>query len=158
MKFNFLSRKLFSTSRAAILLLVASGLGNALMAQSVVVQFLKGKSGKPVGPGQRVYVAFQGGLIRTILNLHTDDQGIVEFDVEGAKTFRVAPIGYVTCGEQAFDAPLKDYSVDDVVNDGLLTRNTCGKNNNAVLNIRVQPGKLLYFVKYQTWESFKNLN
>jgi len=128
--------------------------GNFASAQNVSVQFLQGKNGKPVGPGKGIYVAFQSGPIRSILNLHTDYQGVVQFDVEGAKTFRVAPFGYVTCGEQAFHAPLKDYSVDDVVNDGLLTRNNCG-----TFDSQPQPGRLLYFVKKESSsETFKNLN
>jgi hypothetical protein len=142
-----------------VVLVAAWGLGKFAAAQSVIVQFVNGKSGKPIGPGKPIYVAFQSGPIRSILNLHTDDQGIVEFDVEGARTFRVAPIGYVPCGEQAVDAPLKDYSVEDVVNDGLLTKNTCPGNNGVAFKDQPQPGRLVYFVKKESpWESFKNLN
>ncbi len=154
MKFDLLSRKCCRALGPALILMAAS----SLAAQSVTVQVLNGKNGKPVGPGKRVYVAFQGTVTRNILNLHTDDQGKVEFDVEGAKTFRVVPTEYATCGEQAFDAPLKDYSVDEVLNDGLVTRNLCESNNGVAFDDRPQPGKLLYFVKRETWESYKNLN
>lgn len=147
-------RRRFAVRRFAVVLLAAWGLGNFAAAQSVSVQFLNGKSGKPIGEGKRIYVAFQSGPIRSILNLHTDYQGVVQFDVESAKTFRVAPFGYVTCGEQAFDAPLKDYAVDDVVNDGLLTRNNCG-----TFDSQPQPGRLVYFVKRESSsDTFKNLN
>jgi hypothetical protein len=154
MKLELPSRRRFPIRRVAVIILAACGLGSVVAAQSVTVQFVNGKNGKPVGNGKRIYVAFQNGPIRTILNLHTDNEGAVQFDVEGAKTFRVAPIGYVTCGEQAVDAPLKDYSVDDVVNDGLVTRNNCG-----TFDSQPQPGRMLYFVKKESpSESFKNLN
>ena len=154
MKSDLLSRGWLRASGLTLILLVAT----SLAAQPVTVQFLYGKNGKPVGAGKAVYVAFQGTVTRNILNLHTDDQGSVQFDVEGAKTFRVVPTGYATCGEQAVDAPLKEYSVDEVLSDGLLTRNTCEKNNDVSYDDRPRPGKLLYFVKRESWESYKNLN
>jgi hypothetical protein len=144
--------------RVALILLAGSSLGLGAAAQSVAVQFLNGSNYKPT-KGKRIYVAFQNGPIRTVLNLHTDDEGVVAFDVEGAKTFRVAPFGYVPCGEQNVNAPLKEYSVEEVVNDGLLTRNTCPGSNGAAFKDDPQPGRMVYFVKKESeWESFKNLN
>ena len=145
--------------RVALILLAAWSLALSVAAQSITVQFLNGSSYKPVSQGKRIYVAFQNGPIRTVLNLHTDNQGVVVFDVEGAKTFRVAPFGFVPCGEQKVDEPLKDYSVDELENDGLLTRNTCPGNNGATFKDDPQPGRMVYFVKKESpWESFKNLN
>jgi hypothetical protein len=152
MKLHF--RVPLSIRGIAAIFVAACALQTIAAAQSVSVQFINGKNDKPVGEGKPIHVVFQSGSIRTILNLHTDPEGVVQFDVQGAKTFRVAPLGYIPCGEQAVDAPLKDYSVEDVEDDGLVTRNTCG-----ISNRQSQPGRMLYFVKRESpTESFKNLN
>jgi len=152
MQWQQAARKRFIAWIAALLPVICA-LGNAMAAQSVAVQFIDGHSGKPIGQDKRVYVAFQQGPIRTILNLHTDRDGLVSFDVEGAKTFRVAAYGYASCGEQAVDAPLKEYPVDEVREDGLLTDNDC---SGTLTRTRPTPGRLLYYVKRESrWDSFK---
>jgi len=86
------------------MLLAAFSLNSKVTAQSVTVQFLNGRSGKPIKKEERVWVCFDCKTVRRILDFHTDKQGTVQFDADGAKTFQVSPVGYIPCGEQPLDA------------------------------------------------------
>jgi len=121
-------------------------------AQSVTVQFLKGRSGKPTRKGERVSVYFITENHRRFLDLRTDKQGTVQFDADGAETFEVTAVGYIACGEQPIGAPAHKYPVSEILKNGLLTQNNCGHLNSEPIR-----GRLLYFVRPATWwELFKN--
>ena len=125
---------------------------SAAKAQSVTVQFLSGRNGRPVAKGVRIWAFFNNESGRHILDLHTDGQGQVEFDANGAKTFQVSPVGYIDCGERPVGSSPRDYAIDEILKAGLLTRNDCGHINAEPLR-----GRLLYFVRRATWwELFKN--
>ena len=127
-------------------------LGSAADAQSVTVQFLNGRNGKPIAKGVRIWAYFNNETGRHILDLHTDVQGEVQFDTNGAKTFQVSPVGYVPCGEQPVGSSPRDYAIDEILKTGLITRNNCGRINAEPLH-----GRLSYFVRRATWwELFKN--
>jgi hypothetical protein len=111
------------------------------VAQTVIVQFVDGRNGKPIGKGKTVHVIFFIAPIRHLLSLHTDQDGKVEFEAEAATDFKVAPVGYTACGEPSGEA-MKDYSIAEIMNAGLVTANNCG---NAVS--QPEPGRLIYFVK-----------
>jgi len=114
----------------------------AATAQSVIVQFLNGRSGNPVSKGKPVHVRFYTGEIKHLLTLHTSTQGEVEFDAQSATGFNVTLAGYVPCfGASA----VNDYSVAELRGNGLVTTDDCGK-----LNPQPVPGRLIYFVRSAT--------
>jgi hypothetical protein len=118
---------------------------------TMVVQFINGRSGKPMAK-LRVYVGFDDLKARKPLDLTTDLQGKVEFETDGAKTFQVHPVGLVACGEQPKGAPYRDYSIAEILRAGLVTRNDCGRAKAEPLR-----GRLLYFARAASWwELFKN--
>ena len=126
--------------------------GGTANAQSVTVQFLNGRNGKPIPKGVRIWAYFNNETGRHILDLHTDRQGEVQVDTNGAKTFQVSPVGYIPCGEQPVGSPPRDYAIDEILKTGLLTENNCGHVNAEPLR-----GKLIYFVRPAGWwELFKN--
>ena len=119
-------------------------------AQTVLVQFRNGHSGKPIGNGKLIHVIFVTGDVHHFLNLHTDAQGMVEFDAQGASEFKVNPVEYAPCDEPT-SAATKNYSVAEVTNDGLVTFNDCGQ-----LSPPPVPGRIIYFVKSQSrWDLLK---
>lgn len=82
-----------------VMLLPTVFFGGTGDAPSVRVQFLNGRNGKPIAKGVRIWAYFNNETGRHILDLHTDDQGEVQFDAKGAKAFQVSPVGYIPCGE-----------------------------------------------------------
>lgn len=120
--------------------------------QTISVQLLNGQNGKPIKKGIRIWAYFNNDAGRHILDLHTDREGQVQFDVNGAKTFQVSPVGYVPCGEQPIGSSARDYAVAEVLRTGLLTANDCGRLSTEPIR-----GRLSYFVKPASWwELFKN--
>jgi hypothetical protein len=136
---------------SALLLLLTAFFSKATTGQSVRVQFVNGRSGKPIGKGGRIWVYFNNKTGRHIFDLRTDQEGEIQFEADGAETFQVSSVGYVACGEQPVGSPPRDYSIDEVLKTGLLTENDCGRLNTEPLR-----GRLLYFVRPATWwELFK---
>ncbi len=118
--------------------------------QSVAVQILNGWNGKPISK-IRVWVSFDYQRGKEPLDLKTDRQGQVQFETHGAKTFQVSPVGVVDCREQQFTTPI-DYSINEILNTGIVTRNDCGHFNPGPSH-----GRLIYIVRPATWwELFKN--
>jgi hypothetical protein len=111
----------------------------AAKAQTISVQFLNGKNGKAIKKGVRIWAYFNNDTGRHILDLHTDQDGEIRFDTNGAKTFQVSLVGYVPCGEQPIGSPAQDYAVADTLRTGLLTRNDCGYMDAEPIR-----GRLLY--------------
>jgi hypothetical protein len=120
-------------------------------AQTVAVRLLNGKNGKPL-EHYRVYVILGDPRAQHSLDLKTDREGEVQFDPGEAKTFQVRPIGTVACGEQRIGAPDRDYSVDEVLKEGVVTKNDCG-------SFYPEPtrGRLIFLARPATWlELFRN--
>jgi hypothetical protein len=118
-------------------------------AQTVVVQFLDGRNGKPVTKA-RVYIGLDSGKRGEPLDLRPNSRGEVEFDIGSAKTFQVTAVGEVPCHEEG--VAVFDYSIEQVRRTGIVTSNNCGR-------MKVEPasGRLTYFVRPATWwELFKN--
>jgi len=137
--------------RMTIFVLVSSFVGIA-RADLIRVQFLNGRTGKPIAQGRRIWVYFNNRAGRQIVDLHTDSQGTVQFESDGAKTFQANPVGYLSCGEQPVGSSPRDYPIDEVLKTGLLTRNDCGNLNTEPLR-----GRLVYFVKPASgWQLFRN--
>ena len=148
----FLTRRFAAGRRSAIsaLMTIAMFTG-AAQGQSVIVQLINGRNGKPMAK-VRVYIVLGDPTQRQLLDLTTSRQGVVQFDTNGARTFQVRPVGEVTCGEQPVGAPNVDYSVEQILKNGVLTQNECGHSNAEPLR-----GRLLYFVRPASWwELFKN--
>jgi hypothetical protein len=114
------------------------------MAQSVIVRVLDGRSGKPVKNGTTIQIAFPDETVHRMLRLHTDREGIVEFDAEGAQDLQVGAVGYVSCHEGQGDTTAEVFSVEQIVEDGLVGSNHCGP-----ALAQPQPGRLVYFVRPQ---------
>lgn len=133
------------------LLLLFTPSGSARDQTTVVVQFMNGRSGKPMVK-VKVYIGIDDAKERKTLDLTTDLQGRVEFEIEEAKTFQVHPVGLVACGEQPKGSRYRDYSIAEILRAGLVTRNDCGRANAEPLR-----GRLLYFARPASWwELFKN--
>ena len=126
-------------------------LSSIASAQQVVVKILNGKNRKPLAH-YRVYIVLGDPKDQHTLDLNTGNEGMIQFDADNAKTFQVRPIGTVSCGEKPIGAPDRDYSTEQVLKNGIVTRNDCGK---AILEpVR---GQLLYIVRPATWlELFRN--
>jgi hypothetical protein len=148
---HWLNRKLYTALAAVLMLMSVTLFGSLAAAQQVTVQFLKGRSGKPIRKGERISVYFVTENRRRILDLHTDKQGTVQFDADGAETFEVTAVGYIACGEQPIGAPAHKYPVSEILKSGLLTQNNCGHLNSEPIR-----GRLQYFVRPASWwELFK---
>jgi hypothetical protein len=126
-------------------------LSSIASAQTVVVKILNGKNHKPLAHF-RVFIVLGDPRNQHTLDLNTDKEGTIQFDADNAKTFQVKPIGTVSCGEQPIGAPDRDYSTEQVLKNGIVTRNDCGKFNPEPVR-----GQLLYLVRPATWlELFRN--
>jgi hypothetical protein len=137
--------------RSCTAFLLGCALCNVAFAQSIAVRLLNGKTGKPLSK-VRVYIILGDPKHQHAFDLKTDRDGNVRFDPSEEKTFQVRPIGEVACGEQPIGAPDRDYSVDEVVQSGLVTANDCG-------HLAPEPirGQLTYLVRPATWtELFRN--
>jgi hypothetical protein len=122
-----------------------------MAAQTVVVQLLNGRNGKPIAKA-RVYIILGDPKDQQLQSIFTNAEGELQFEAGGAKTFQVRPVGEVSCGEQPIGVPIRDYSIDRIMDSGLVTKNDCGSQ---VLEPR--RGRLLYIVRPATWwELFKN--
>ena len=115
------------------------------LAQTVVVQLLNGRTGKPIVK-HRVYIACGDDRETVLPPLLTNALGEIQFDSAGAKAFQVSPVGVVSCGEQPVSAPIRRYSVEEVLRTGLRTQNNCG-----AFDPRPSPGRVLYVVRPATW-------
>lgn len=134
----------------AFVLLLTSG-GVARGQSAVVVQFINGRSGKPI-PKVKVYIGFDDLKAQKPLDLTTDNQGEVKFNTGGAKTFQVHPVALVACGEQPKGAPYRNYSIAGTLLTGLVTPNNCGHEKAEPMR-----GRLIYFARpARWWELFKN--
>jgi hypothetical protein len=125
---------------AICVLSVAAG-----VTQSITMQLLNGKNGKPIAK-VKVYISFPDDPARQTLQFTTDSRGEIQFDVNGSKAFQVHQIGYGTCDEQAVGSQPRAYPIDKILDTGLVSANNCG-------HIRVQPerGRLVFFVRHGTW-------
>jgi len=131
--------------------LLVCALSGAACCQTVTVQIINGRNGKPISK-VRVYIAFDDLKSRAPLDLNTNQQGIIQFETNGAKTFQVHPVGEVTCGEQPIGTPHRNYSIEEILKNGILTQNNCGNPT-----VEAPRGRLVYFVRRATgWELFKN--
>jgi hypothetical protein len=138
--------------RFGVLVLALSLLARVAVAQSVVVQTLDGRSGKPVKKGTVIQVAFPDEAVHRLLGLHTDRLGEVEFDTEGAKDFQVGAVGYISCREGSSQAQPEKYSVEEVLQSGIVGPNHCGQ---AIT--QPQAGRLILYVKPEgLWDKVKN--
>jgi hypothetical protein len=147
MNISKLTLRLRQILLSALVLVTFNGMA---LAQSVVVQILNGRNGKPISK-IRVWVGFDEKRGKEPLDLKTDRQGEVQFETNGAKTFQVSPVGVVPCREQQFTTPI-DYSIEEILKKGIVTRNDCGQSNPEPSR-----GRLKYIVRPATsWKLFKN--
>jgi hypothetical protein len=138
--------------RVALSVLAGCLLGHAAVAQSVAVVVLDGRSGKPVKKDTAIQIAFPDEAEHRMLRLHTDRAGVVEFDAEGAKELQVGAIGYMSCHEGQGDTTAEKFSVEQIVQDGLVGSNHCGQ-----ALVQPHPGRLVYYVKPQNkWSNLRN--
>ncbi len=145
-----IGQKLFGKGCLAFTFLLFCIFSPKLTAQVVVVQLLNGKTGKPIS-NNRMIVLFPSETSRQSLDLTTNRDGEIRFESFGERMFRVTPMFQVACGEQVLGGPQAAYSVDEILKNGMVTKNTCGH-----LNVETIRGRLLYFVRpIHWWELFK---
>jgi hypothetical protein len=138
--------------RAGVIVAAVVILAEVAAAQTVVVQVLDGRSGKPVKKGTVIQIAFPDEAVHRLLGLHTDRHGEVEVDTEGAKDFQVGAVGYVSCREGSSVAQPEKYSVEEVIRIGAVGPNHCGQALD-----QPQSGRLILYVKPEgMWEKVKN--
>jgi hypothetical protein len=157
MKNNFRqspSRKQIFVRNVLLLLLLGSLFSVDADAQTIVVKFLNGHNGKPFA-NERVWVYFSDPKAKEPFDLKTDREGKVQFESNGAKTFEVTGVGLTPCiaqTEQLKNEAHRDYSIQEVLAQGIVTRNDCGHTN-----LEPQRGQLTIVVRHATsWELFKN--
>jgi len=136
-----------------LLRIVALSLGvcclcHQVLAQSVAVQILDGRTGKSIGKGRIVHVAFTIAPVHTMLTLHTNQQGEIRFDAEGLKTFSLGVVGYLPCSDKGVGSVPESFAVNEILKDGSASSNDCGQ-----LNPQISPGSLIYFVKRESLAS-----
>jgi hypothetical protein len=136
---------------ASLWVVLIGSICNAASAQTVVAKLLDGHNRKPKAHF-RVYIVLGVPRAQRTLDLKTDREGEVHFDVSGAATFQVRPVGVVACGEQPIGTPIRDYSVADVLAHGIVTKNECGDFAPEPLR-----GQIVYLVRSATkLEMFRN--
>lgn len=118
---------------------------------TVTIQLLDGRNGKPMNKA-RFVILFPDEKGRPGLVLPTNQKGEVQFDAQGSETIIVTPVSAVSCGAQVPGGPKPSFSVAEIVNHGIITKNTCGD-----LHIESQRGRILYFARpIHFWEGMKN--
>jgi hypothetical protein len=124
---------------------------NVATAQPVIVQLVNGRNGKPVAK-VKVYISIDESNGYPYSTFHTNRQGEVQFESNGARTFQVTFVGQVDCGERIARKANPNYSVAETLMTGLRTENNCGAYNPEPV-----PGRLIYIVRPATfWELFRN--
>lgn len=126
-------------------------LTSGALAQPIIVKIMSGKNRKPQ-QHIRVYVVLGDSKAGHTLDLKTDREGAIQFEVGDIKTFQVRPVGEVACGEQPIGSPTRDYSVEETVRSGIVTANDCG-------HLAPEPirGQLTYLVRSASFgELFHN--
>ena len=118
---------------------------NVALAQSITLQLLNGKNGKPITK-VKVYISFPGDRVRKAIELTTDHRGKVQFDACGSKIFQVHQIGYATCDEQPVGSQPRAYPVDKIFETSQVSANDCGSTR-----VQSEPGRLVFFVRHGTW-------
>ena len=122
----------------------------ATVGQTVTVRLINGRNGKPLSR-VKTAIGFDNDKNRQFIILYSDLNGELHFEADQSRTIYVHPIGVIDCGEQPVGAPDPNYSIAEILKNGLLTRNNCGKGNYEPLR-----GKLLYFGRRASWwEMFK---
>jgi hypothetical protein len=117
---------------------------------TVTIQLLDGRNGKPMNKA-RFVILFPDEKGRPGLVLRTNQKGEVEFDAQGSGAIIVTPVSAVDCGAQEPGGPKPSFSVAEILNHGIVTKNTCGD-----LHIEPQRGRLLYFARrIHFWEGMK---
>jgi len=129
----------------AVLCLVIWPFCNVTSAQSITLQLLNGKNGKPITKA-KVYISFSDDQTRKAIELTTDHRGEVQFDAGGSKTFQVHQIGYATCDEQPVGSQPRTYPVDRILKMGQVSANDCSR-----ARLQPEPGRLVFFVRHGTW-------
>jgi hypothetical protein len=129
----------------AVLCLAIWPFCNVAPAQSITLQLLNGKNGKPITK-VKVYISFSGDQARKAIELATDHRGEVQFDAGASKTFQVHQVGYATCDEQPVGSQPRAYLVDKVLETGQVSANDCGSTR-----LQPEPGRLVFFVRHGTW-------
>jgi|SRR5580698_6455494 hypothetical protein len=115
------------------------------MAESITLQLLNGKNGKPIAK-VKVYISFPDDAAKKALQFMSDSRGEIQFEVKGLKTFQVHQIGYGTCDEQPVGSQPRAYPIDRILDTGLVGANNCGH-----MHVQPEPGRLVFFVRYGAW-------
>ena len=118
---------------------------NVASAQSITLQLLNGKNGKPITKA-KVYISLSDDQTHNAIELTTDHRGEVQFDAGGSKTFQVHQIGYATCDEQPVGSQPRAYPVEKILEAGQVGANDCGNTR-----MQPEPGLLVFFVRHGTW-------
>jgi hypothetical protein len=143
-------------------LIFASGLavGAALRDQSIRIRVLDGRNGHPVTK-ERVNVwvgdkpaamgfGGEGGVARL---LPTDKNGEVSVPIpeDHADWIEIEADYYFDCRPFRKDAPRPVYAVNEVLQSGVVTDNTCGK-----FRAEPKPGEITFLVRpLHWWEAFR---
>jgi len=138
-------------SHIVLILIMLFGFILSMSGQQVVVQVINGKTNKPVSKA-KLLISFPGGTKPQSLELFTDQNGEAAFSLDGSAQFEIHPIALVTCGEQPPGAKQPTFSVSEILQSGVLTKNDCGHSEREPIR-----GRVVYFVRTAGWwELFRN--
>lgn len=148
---SLVAKIFFQISRWSMVSLLLSFLTCHAIAQTVTVQVLNGRNGKPMKK-VRVYVNFHGSTASQEIGLTTNSFGEITFETYGQRTFHITPIGCISCGAQPIGSQAPEYSVAEILSSGIVSRNDCSHREVEPLR-----GRLVYFVVPASWwQQFKN--
>ena|SRR6516225_4154873 len=143
-------------------LIFASGLavGAAPSEKKILIRVVDGRNGHPVTKesvnvwfGNKPAAQGFGGEGGVALLLSTDKNGevAVPTEVNDVEWIDIAPDYYCDCRPFRKDTREPIYSVKEVLQQGVVTDNSCGK-----FRLEPKPGELTFFVRpLHWWEAFR---
>jgi hypothetical protein len=121
----------------------------SLWAETVRIHVEDGRNGKTIFD-EHVQV-WINSRVRNALNLIPGPDGSALLEAPAGATIEIESNYYKDCRPFKKGAPRPTYSVDEIKNDGVVARNTCGK-----FGSEAERGEILFFVKpINGWERMK---
>ncbi len=154
MEKRFVTSWFFHQCQQALLAALLAGLfGTILHAQDIRIRVLDGRNGHRVTNERlNVWIGPERG---EALLLPTNKDGVAELHLDNkhGESIEVESNLYVDCRPYRKDAPRPSYSVQEVLQSGVVTQNACGKGK---IEASPKPGELIFFVRpLHWWEGMK---
>ena len=127
------------SAKAILIAVLIVGAALSAAADPVRIRVVDGRNGKVV-KNERVQVWV--GESRGAMSLSPRPDGSAEFDAPRGTSIRIATNLYVDCRPFKKGTPRPLYSVDEILEQGVVTANTCGGSSPAK-----KPGEVVFQVR-----------